>query len=453
VTTNPKAVAVEVKAMRDYVEKTVRDAVVTINDQDGSWTMKWSTGEKSGKGFMQLVNTYDFLKKVKNSGMNKTMKSALCQRQEQKTAGKWKVLLRNTRGGQREQEVAGVDYNSAERAARKFMKDGEQVVSVTIASKMAEAAPAPFQVTAMDALFQEEFKKLADARHPEIGDVYQLPRFGEAILTNIDYPRRGSNTTFTFWPVKGLEKGGYVYMKAPTLDPTRVKWLRKGKPAEVAKAKQTVTENIVKRQENEHNRYKENTSKLEDVGPGDVVEFKWSDTGPRNEVVEDINWAKGRVALRRRGAGALYNERKRYVDARGIVKLVEKGPGHYDPKNPIYQKYGFEPEDPSAGTYGEKSFRKQRRDFMNQPWDVIAPKKPEKPWAAGPEVDENFDKNSADDDISRQEYEKMRGQPRPEIPGSNEIQELERRQRGRRDEIDKKYPVKPILPIRDPFKS
>lgn len=43
----------------------------------------------------------------------------------------------------------------------------------------------------------------------------------------------------------------------------------------------------------------------------------------------------------------------------------------------------FEPEDPAAGTYGEKSFRKQRRNLFSQPWDA----QPEKPWAAGPEIE------------------------------------------------------------------
>jgi hypothetical protein len=158
--------------------KTVRDAVVTINDQDGSWVMKWSTGEKSGKGFMQLVNTYDFLKKVKNGMLNKTMRTALCQRQ---TAGQWKVLLRNTRGVQREQQVSGMDYNSAERAARKFMKDGEQVVSVTIASKTAdmEPVPTPFHDAAMNDLFESEFMKMRGQPKPEIpgsNEIQELER-------------------------------------------------------------------------------------------------------------------------------------------------------------------------------------------------------------------------------------------------------------------------------------
>jgi hypothetical protein len=58
------------------------------------------------------------------------------------TSGKWKVLLRDSKGNQREQEVSGVNYGSAERAVRKYMKNGERVVSMTIASKTAAPAPA-----------------------------------------------------------------------------------------------------------------------------------------------------------------------------------------------------------------------------------------------------------------------------------------------------------------------
>ena len=63
---NPKVIAAEVKAMRNYV-KNLRDVVVSINDLDGTWTMKWSTGEKSGRGFLKLMETYEFLKKVKGA--------------------------------------------------------------------------------------------------------------------------------------------------------------------------------------------------------------------------------------------------------------------------------------------------------------------------------------------------------------------------------------------------
>lgn len=230
--------------------------------------------------------------------------------------------------------------------------------------------------------------KRASAQRPEIGDVYQIPRYGECILVNIEYPRRGAKSTFSFWPINGEGKGGYVYLKSERLDTSRYKWTRKAKPAELKAAQEGVKQVKDQRQEHEYKRYQDNTAKLTDIEAGDVVEFKWSDTGPRNEVVEDINWAKGRVALRRRGDSALYREKKRYVNAIGIVKLIEKGPGHYDPKNPIYSKYGFEVGDPSAGTYGEKSPNKQRRDFMNQPWDSIAPPKPEKKWEAGPEIED-----------------------------------------------------------------
>jgi len=59
-----------------------------------------------------------------------------------KVAGKWKVLLRDPKGQQREQQVSGVDYGSAERAVKKYMKEGEKVVSMTIARKTAAPAAA-----------------------------------------------------------------------------------------------------------------------------------------------------------------------------------------------------------------------------------------------------------------------------------------------------------------------
>lgn len=63
---NPKVIATEVAAMRHYI-KNLRDVVVSVNDLDGTWTMKWSSGEKSGKGFLNLMSTYEFLKKVKGA--------------------------------------------------------------------------------------------------------------------------------------------------------------------------------------------------------------------------------------------------------------------------------------------------------------------------------------------------------------------------------------------------
>jgi hypothetical protein len=88
--------------------------------------------------------------KVYNENFNKTLTQLYPEKfktdekivSATKTAGKWKVLLRDSKGQQREQQVSGVDYSSASRAVRKYMKEGENVVSMTIASKKKTAAPA-----------------------------------------------------------------------------------------------------------------------------------------------------------------------------------------------------------------------------------------------------------------------------------------------------------------------
>ncbi len=68
---------------------------------------------------------------------------ALGKRSALKAAGKWMVTLRDARGRTREQVVsAGENFGSAERAVQKYMKRGENIVFITVASKRA-AAPAP----------------------------------------------------------------------------------------------------------------------------------------------------------------------------------------------------------------------------------------------------------------------------------------------------------------------
>ncbi len=68
---------------------------------------------------------------------------ALGKRSALKAAGKWMVTLRDARGRTREQVVsAGENFGSAERAVQKYMKRGENIVFIMVASKRA-AAPAP----------------------------------------------------------------------------------------------------------------------------------------------------------------------------------------------------------------------------------------------------------------------------------------------------------------------
>ncbi len=71
-------------------------------------------------------------------------------------ASQWRVTVRDPKGKERQEQVGGEDYNSAERAATKKIKENERVVSVTVASKTAAApaaaapakAPAPAPVPA-----------------------------------------------------------------------------------------------------------------------------------------------------------------------------------------------------------------------------------------------------------------------------------------------------------------
>src|SRR5208283_2183435 len=111
-------------------------------------TRDWQPGEwfnKNQEYLRQraLEDQKRFEENNAGSNVTTTPSSFMPRASMKKVAGKWKVLLRNSHGGQREQEVSGVDYSSAERAVRKYMKDGEKVVSMTIASKTAAPAPAP----------------------------------------------------------------------------------------------------------------------------------------------------------------------------------------------------------------------------------------------------------------------------------------------------------------------
>ena len=189
--------------------------------------------------------------------------------------------------------------------------------------------------------------------------VYDIPRIGPAILVRTIYPRRGTKTEYHFMPVKKQEKGSYMIFRISDALDRHVKAIRDAKPAEVADAKARYEATINHNQEIKNEIAEKNLAKIDlaKVEPGDVVEFRYTD-GVKKEVVEAINYREGRVALRRRGYAADYYVKNRYVNAQFIESIVEKGPGHYDPNNPMYQKYGFYPEDPSFDKYGPERRKK-----------------------------------------------------------------------------------------------
>ena len=61
------------------------------------------------------------------------------------------------------------------------------------------------------------------------------------------------------------------------------------------------------------------------VEVGDTIRVQYSD-GMADEVVEAINHKNGRVAIKRRGAAAYLYDKRRFIDAKHILKVVEKSP-------------------------------------------------------------------------------------------------------------------------------
>lgn len=140
------------------------------------------------------------------------------------------------------------------------------------------------------------------------------------------------------WSMRGLVDGR-IYTRKCLAGTDRSKFVRMATPNELHGARATVAQ----RDENRQARVERNVAQADklEVRPGDVVIMRWSDVGERAEVVEDVNWRAGRVALRRRGMAALVREKRRFVSAANIVSVKEKGPGYYRASNPIYDKYGF----------------------------------------------------------------------------------------------------------------
>lgn len=109
------------------------------------------------------------------------------------------------------------------------------------------------------------------------------------------------------------------------------KMVRMATPNEWAKAQGRVEELNTKRRE----RVETNIKHIDimTLGVGDTITVDYSDVGHRNEVVEAINYKTGRVAIVRRGFAAVRYQKRRFIDAKHIVKIVTKSP--YERRNPI----------------------------------------------------------------------------------------------------------------------
>lgn len=141
------------------------------------------------------------------------------------------------------------------------------------------------------------------------------------------------------WEMRGLHDQRPYKYKVPTHTSGRAVYVRMATPNEFHGARQQRAEiNARKQDRRERN---QGAADALNVQPGDVVIMNWSDVGERAEVVEDVNWKDGRIALRRRGYSAVLRQKRRFVSAVNVVSIKEKGPGYYRANNPMYAQYGF----------------------------------------------------------------------------------------------------------------
>jgi hypothetical protein len=147
-----------------------------------------------------------------------------------------------------------------------------------------------------------------------------------------------SGRKFNTWRLRNLTDGKPYTWKTKVYEATPAKFVRMATPNEFhgAQARWSEIDQRVKARA-DNNKASINTK---DIRPGDVVTVNYSDVGHKDEVVEDINHKTGRVAIARRGAAALMHQKRRFINALNIVKVVEKGPGRFTRNNPMYAKYG-----------------------------------------------------------------------------------------------------------------
>lgn len=160
-----------------------------------------------------------------------------------------------------------------------------------------------------------------------MGGVYQSTSGEQIIATRLE----SSGPKYQTWYMVGaVSGGGYTVKKLqrqafrPLVRMATVKeWARALGRAEYVEQKA-------------QERIDTNTAhiSLNDIGIGDTVTVRYSDIGDRNEVVEAINHKNGRVAIKRTGFAAARYEKRRFIDAKHIVAVVEKCADPYR-RNPI----------------------------------------------------------------------------------------------------------------------
>lgn len=143
---------------------------------------------------------------------------------------------------------------------------------------------------------------------------------------------------WTEWKMRGLNDGKPYSYKTNSGSDGRARFVRMATPNEYHRAIEQ-REEINQNKQRLLDKRQDNVEAL-NIEIGDVVTVNYRDVGHRNEVVEDINHKTGRVAIRRRGLDAAIREKRRFIPATAIVKVVEKV-GYYNPRNPVYAKYGF----------------------------------------------------------------------------------------------------------------
>lgn len=180
-----------------------------------------------------------------------------------------------------------------------------------------------------------KYFKRTDSRAMGVGHVVEGQRIAQQmVVIRLITGGRKWNT----WEMRGLSDGK-LYTRKCFVGTDDSKFIRMATPNELHGARQksnALTE--VKQERRETNQT--HTAALK-IQPGDVIVMNWSDVGERAEVVEDVNWKDGRIALRRRGYAAMLRQKRRFVSAVNVVSIKEKGPGYYRASNPMYAQYGF----------------------------------------------------------------------------------------------------------------
>ncbi len=172
------------------------------------------------------------------------------------------------------------------------------------------------------------------AKHPFVGSVVQT-RFGNVVIITDKFGRKFMEYKFY---ILGKDPSRIGWIKLPfNVDPfSKYKFVRLATKKEIDAGRQGYVQNIERKAE----RVQENREHLhnEQIKPGDVVSVDYSNAKGQKEIVLEVNYRTGKLAIvRRNGFAAEALTKKRMLPIK-ICKKVADGGGKFDPNNPLYDK-------------------------------------------------------------------------------------------------------------------